>query len=213
MAVFGISGSPIIDGNADRMTKAILDLSGKESKFVNLSTLKFFPCRGCAHNCAMTAMCGVKDALHPYLKDIRDAEALIIASPRHHGTMTAWTYSFFSRLWCFLHENHTLKGKPVVFISTGIKPIADGKETFRASTVKEHEFHVLGEIFYDSQTPPCFKCGKGDTCQWGGLWTMVGKDAKALSEFDITPDKFKRWEDDIDTVNEVKKYGEILSSI
>ena len=95
MAIVGISGSPIVEGNVDRMTKAILQGSGKESKFINLSKLKFGPCRGCAHNCATTAMCGVKDELHPYLEDIRDAEALVLSTPVHHHFMTAWMYSFF----------------------------------------------------------------------------------------------------------------------
>jgi len=151
-----------------------------EAKFINLSKLSFSPCRGCAHNCATTAMCGVKDDLYPYLKNIQEADALVFASPRHHGDMTAWMYGFFSRLWCFLHENHTLKAKPVIFVSVGIKPIAKGRETFRASMIKEHEFDVIGEIFYDSKTPPCFKCGKCETCQWGGLWSMVGEDEDAL---------------------------------
>ena len=81
MAIVGISGSPIIGGNVDRMTQRILELSCKETEFINLSKLKFFPCRGCAHKCATSAMCGVKDELHPYLEMIRDAEALVIASP------------------------------------------------------------------------------------------------------------------------------------
>jgi len=213
MAIIGISGSPIINGNTDRMTKAILQASGREMKFVNLSRLNFGSCRGCAHNCATTAMCGVKDDLHPYLEDIRDAEALVLSTAVHHGTMTAWMYSFFSRLWCFLHENKNLNGRPVVFVSTGIGGIREGKEPFRASLVKEHEFNVLGEIYFKSLVPPCFKCGRGDICQWGGLWHMVGRDVEALKKFEITPDKFRKWEDDEQIVNEVKKYGKILSEI
>jgi len=212
MAIIGISGSPIINGNTDRMTKAILAESGRESKFIKLSSLNFGSCRGCAHNCATTAMCGVKDGLHPHLADIRDAEALVIGSPNHHGTMTAWTFSFFSRLWCFLHENKTLNNRPVVFVSTGIDAIPEDK-LFRASTVTEHEFNVLGYIYFRTLVPPCFKCGKGDICQWGGLWRMVGRDPEALKKFEITPDKFRRWEDDVEMVDEVKKYGKMLSEI
>ena len=213
--IVGISGSPIIDGNVDRMTKAILEMSGKETTFINLSKLKFFPCRGCGHKCATTAMCGVEDALHPYLKDIRDAEALVIASPRHHGDMTAWMYSFFSRLWCFLHDNHTLKNKPVIFVGVGCKGIGVGRETFRHSMIKEHEFNVLGDIYFLSHVFPCLSCGMGDICksEHAGLWSYLGKDEEALKNFKFTPDKFRRWEDDSDIVYEVKKYGEMLSSI
>jgi len=213
--IVGISGSPIINGNVDRLTKAILEKSGKETKFINLSKLKFFPCRGCGHKCATTAMCGVKDELHPYLKDIRDAEALVIASPRHHGDMTAWMYSFFSRLWCFLHDNHTLRNKPVIFVGIGCRDVAVGRETFRHSMIKEHEFNVLGDIYFNSYVFPCLSCGMGDTCrsEHAGLWEYLGRDEEAMSNFKFTPDKFRRWEDDIDIVNEVEKYGKILSTI
>ena len=215
MAIVGISGSPIINGNADRMTKEMLALSGKETTFINLSKLEFFPCRGCAHKCAISAMCGVKDDLHPFLKDIRDAEALIIASPRHHGDMTAWMYSFFSRLWCFLHDNHTLKNKPVLFVGVGCKEVDAGRETFRHSMIKEHGFNVIGQIYFHSYVFPCLKCGMGTECrsEHAGLWDHLGKDEVAMANYEITADKFKRWEDDVDIVNEMKRYGEILSSI
>ncbi len=214
MAIAGISGSPIANSNTDRMIKAILADSGRKTKFIKLSSLNFDPCRGCAHNCATTAMCGVKDDLHPYLTDIRDAEALVIGSPVHHHTMTAWMFGFFSRLWCFLHENKTLNNKPVVFVSAGIDSTPEeGPQTFNHSVVNGHEFNVLGHIYFQSLIPPCFKCGKGDVCQRGGLWRMVGRDAEALNKFEITPDKFKRWEDDEQMVEEIKKYGKILSEI
>lgn len=211
--ILGISGSPIINGNTDRMTKAILLRSGRDTKFINLSKLNFASCRACAHNCATTAMCGVKDDLHPYLKDIRDCKALVFATAIHHRTMTAWMYSFFSRLWCFLHENKTLSGRPVVFVSTGIDDIREDMKPFRAGLVKEHKFNVLGEIYFKSSIPPCFKCGKGDICQWGGLWRMVGRNEEALKKFEITPEKFKKWEDDKQIVDKVEKYGKILSEI
>lgn len=212
--IVGISGSPVEHGNTDRMIKAVLEKSGKESEFINLSALRFGSCRACAHHCATTAMCGVKDALHPWIEKIRDAEALVIGTPIHHGTMTAWTYSFFSRLWCFLHESKTLRNRPVVFVSTGID-VASEDKAFRASLVKEHEFNVLGEIYFQSLVPPCYTCGKGDVCQnpRGGLWRMVGQDADALKAFEITPDRFHRWEDDELVVSSVARYGEALSSL
>ncbi|MBT3318917.1 MAG: flavodoxin family protein [Clostridia bacterium] len=212
MAIVGISGSPINGGNTDRMIQAILDKSGKQNTFVDLSKLKFFPCRGCAHLCATTAMCGQKDELLPYLKKIRDADALVIGSPRHHGNMTAWMISFFSRMWCFLHESNTLKGKPVIFVSVGIRENEVGRETFRASMVKEHEFNVLGDYHYMTFNPPCMKCGKGDTCRHprGGLWNLLDKDEQAIRNFEITPDKFTAWEDDEEAVREVEKLGSLL---
>jgi hypothetical protein len=34
MAIIGVSGSPVIDGNTDRIIKAVLKKSGKEAIFI-----------------------------------------------------------------------------------------------------------------------------------------------------------------------------------
>ena len=215
MAIIGISGSPIQDSNVDRIVQALLQESGKETKFIKLCKLKrFYPCRACAHLCATTAMCGQKDDLHPHFPDIRDAEALVIGSPRHHGMMTAWTYSFFSRLWCFLHDNCVLNHKPVIFVSTGLFDEQPGRETFRASLVKEHEFNVLGELHHNTFNPPCIKCGKGNTCMnHGGLWGLLGHDEEALRNYDLSAHPFTRFEGEQETVDEIKRLGRILSAL
>ncbi len=214
MAIIGISGSPTPNSNVDRMVQMLLHESGKETKFVKLSKLNFFPCRGCAHLCAATAMCGQKDDLHPFLADIRDAEALVIGSPRHHGTMTASTYSFFSRLWCFLHDNCVIYHKPVVFVSSGLCDKEHARGTFGASLVQEHEFNVLGEVYYQSFNPPCIKCGKGNTCMnHGGLWNLLGRNEEALRNYDLSAHHFTQFEEDQETIDEIIRYGKILSTL
>ena len=101
----------------------------------------------------------------------------------------------------------------MVFLSTGIDETPVDRDPFDASLVRGHGFNVLGCIYFHSLTPPCFKCGKGEVCQRGGLWRMVGRDTEALKQFAITPDKFRRWEDDGETVDEVRKYGKMLAEI
>jgi len=49
LTILGFSSSPVIDGNVDRMVKAILEKSGKSTEFFNLSELSYGPCRACAH--------------------------------------------------------------------------------------------------------------------------------------------------------------------
>jgi len=51
MPIVGISGSPIQGGNTDRLVQSLLEQTGHEHTFVNLSALDFVPCRGCAHLC------------------------------------------------------------------------------------------------------------------------------------------------------------------
>ncbi len=217
MAIIGISGSPIINGNIDRLTKAILNKSGKEYEFINLSTLNFAPCRGCAHLCAPTGMCGRNDDALPYIKKVKDAEAIVLSSPIHGGGMTAWMHSFLSRLWCLSHIHYTLKDRPVVLVSAGLSDTG----TFTGREIYEHRFlgyehlpKVIGELYYSTKTPPCFTCGEGLNCTRGGLWVhCVNQDAEALKNFKITPDKFRKWEDDSSTVKRVEECAKALSVI
>jgi multimeric flavodoxin WrbA len=215
MAIVGISGSPIVGGNTDRIVKALLAKSGKETRFINLSTLNYSPCRACAHLCATTNMCGVKDELQPYIAEVRDAEVLILGSPIQHGTCTAWMYSFITRLWCLYQVKKLLQDKPAIFVSVGIRDRdrQNGIYNFERLATYSEKFRILGHIYFNSQTPPCLKCGAGSYCKVGGLWGLVGNDEEKLRNFQFTPDKFHRWEDCQEVVGMVNDYGEALSRI
>jgi len=215
MAIIGISGSPIIDGNTDRIIKAILEKSGKETLFINLSKLDFCPCRNCAHLCGTTNECGVMDDLQPYISKIPEAEALILGSPIQHGNMTGWMFSFITRLWCLYQVKKLLEGKPAVFVSVGIHTLEtqNGIDTFQRAATYSTRLNVLGHLYYNSRTPPCYKCGAGSYCKVGGLWNLLGHDEEKLKDFRFTPDKFKKWEDEPEVVLEVEKYGRMLSGI
>lgn len=217
MAIIGVSGSPIQGGNTDRIVESLLERSGHEGTFVNLSTLDFAPCRACAHLCARTNICAHKDDLWPYLEPILEAEALILASPLHGGTITAWMYSFISRLWCLHHVKNLLEGKPLLLVVTALfrKNEQVGPQRFEDAIVRRwgHGMRHLGTVFHATDIPPCYKCGVGNQCKVGGLWHMVGHDENNLHNFKVTPDRFKRWEDCPATVAEVERYAQVLAEI
>ena len=215
MAIIGISGSPIVNGNTDRLIKAILDGSGKEAAFINLSKLNFCPCRNCAHLCGTTNVCGVTDDLQPYLSMIRDAEALVLGSPIQHGNMTGWMFSFITRLWSLYQVKKLLQGKPVVLVSVGIHTLEtqNGIAAFQSAATYSTKFRVLGHLYYNSRTPPCYKCGAGSYCKVGGLWNLLEHDEERLKNFKFTPDNIRKWEDEPDIVKEVEKYGEMLAKL
>ena len=213
--IIGISGSPIVGGNTDRMIKAVMEKSGRENKFINLSTLKFSPCRACAHHCGTTNVCGVKDDLQPYLLEIRHAEALVLGTAYHHGNMTGWMYSFITRLWSLYQVHKLLEGKPALFVSTGIQPkdMQVGIANFERIATYSERFKILGHIYFNSRTPPCYKCGAGHYCKVGGLWGLLGGDEEKLKNFQFTPDIFKQWEDDPQVVADVEKYAKVLADL
>jgi multimeric flavodoxin WrbA len=49
-----------------------------------------------------------------------EADALVLASPVHAGTITAWMYSFLSRIWCFHHRKNLLEDKPLLLVATAL---------------------------------------------------------------------------------------------
>lgn len=212
----GVSGSPFVGGNTDRLVKAVLEKSGREAVFINLSKLRFDPCRGCCHLCATTNMCGRKDELHPYLKLVLKSEALVLGTPYQLGMATGFMYNFLTRLFCFHHVKKLLAGKPMVLISVGVKPkeIQNGIASFESMVTHGDQFSLLGHIYFNSQIPPCLKCGAGSYCRVGGLWKYVlDQDDNKLKEFEFTPDKFKKWEDCPQIVKEVDRYGKILAGL
>jgi multimeric flavodoxin WrbA len=216
MAIIGLSGSPIVGGNTDRLIKAVLEKSGKKIIFINLSTLHFDPCRGCCHLCATTNLCGKKDGLHKYLRLVLESEALVLGTPYQLGMPTGFMFNFLTRLFCFHHVHKLLTDKPAVLISVGVKPkeIQNGINDFEKIVTHGDQFKLIGHIYFNSKTPPCLKCGAGSYCYVGGLWKYVlDQDENKLKKFKFTPDKFKKWEDYPEIVEEVNKYSKILSEL
>ncbi len=214
MPILGVSGSPFVRGNTDRLVKAVLKKSGREAVFINLSRLHFDPCRGCCHLCATTNMCGRKDELHPYLKLVIESEALVLGTSYQLGNATGFMYNFLTRLFCFHHVKKLLTDKPLILVSVGVKPkeVQNGITSFESMVAHGDQFNLLGHIYFNSQTPPCLKCGAGSYCRVGGLWKYVlGQDDNKLKEFEFTPDKFKKWEDYPQIVKEVDRCGKMVA--
>ena len=216
MAIVGVSGSPHPGGNTDRIVQSLLERSGHEHTFVNLSTLDFAPCRGCAHLCAKSHICPVEDGLRPYFEPILEADALVLASPVWAGTLTPWMFSFISRLWCFHHVKRLLEDKPLLLVMTALHQRSEHGALHRfEEDIRRwgHNMRHLGAIFHVTDTPPCFTCGVGNACKIGGLWHLVGHDEEKLRTFQVAPDKFKRWEDCPPTVAEVERYAQVLAEL
>ncbi len=145
-----------------------------------------------------------------------ESEALVLGTPYQLGRATGFMNNFLTRLFCFHHVKKLLTDKPVVLVSAGMKPkeIQNGIASFEDIVTHSDQFNLLGHIYYCSQITPCLKCGAGSYCRVGGLWKYIlGKDEKKLKEFEFTPDKFTKWEDCPQIVEEVDRYGKILAEL
>ena len=62
MTVLGFSaGATGHEGNVDRMMKAVLERSGRQSEFVKLTDLNYSACKGCVALCAGPQVCRLED--------------------------------------------------------------------------------------------------------------------------------------------------------
>jgi len=104
MRVLGISGSPKKGGFTNLLLDESLDgarAGGAHTDKIILNDLSFKPCQEC-FLCRDAKACVITDDMSIVHKKIRDADAIIIASPIYFGTITAQLKAMIDRcnsLW------------------------------------------------------------------------------------------------------------------
>ncbi|MHC4266279.1 MAG: flavodoxin family protein [Planctomycetota bacterium] len=217
MKIIGFSSGAVGgDTNVDRMVKAIMDKSGHESEFVKLNDLNYSACKSCVWLCARPQVCMLEDDLLPYYQKIKEADAVVLGSPIHFGTINAAMSSFISRFWGFRHVTIPIKNKPFVLVLAGAG-LEDNTDNDFLRTLELYQVKVLDVIRYTSKIFPCFQCGRHRKCTIGGghrkctiggVYEMYGEKAHTMS---ITPEFFRKWEDDPKTVIRIEAAGKKLA--
>jgi hypothetical protein len=90
---------------------------------------------------------------------------------------------------------------------SAFRPRDDGEEVFRTLLRRYCGVRVVHSIYFCSSSPPCFTCGRHRECRIGGLYGDFGEEALTM---EVTPDKFKQWEDDADTVSAIRAAADKL---
>ena len=100
MKIIGFSAGVVgRDSNVDRIVKEILDETGYDAEFVKLTDVDYSACKGCVWLCAGPEVCRLEDDLLPYYQKVKEANAVVLGSPIHFGTISATMSAFVSRLW------------------------------------------------------------------------------------------------------------------
>lgn len=206
MKVIGLSAGVVDrDSNVDRMVKAIMRETGFDTEFVKLTDIDYAACKGCAWLCAGPQVCQLDDDLFPYLPMVGEADAVVLGSPSHFGTICATMASFVSRLWGYRHVDIPIAHKPFILATcaSGVGEASNDKteEDFRRA-LKPFRVDVLDVVKFISRVPPCYRCGRHQECVIGGAYKFWGTDVHTLT---ITPDLFQNWEDCPETVVAVKE--------
>jgi len=141
------------------MLEKIAGDTGEEYELVHLSRLRINPCVGCV-KCADTNRCIQKDDMAPLYDKIVNADALVVGAAVYFGHPNAFTHTFLERLFPLRHVRMVTKEKPVATVVVGgheAEKVAEDL-TYRFSSY--FECNVVGSVYFDSATPPCFVCGQ-----------------------------------------------------
>ncbi len=107
MKIIAINGSPRKGWNSDKLLDKWVEgithkLPDAEVKKVNLYDLKFTGCRSC-FSCKIKGgkffgTCPIPDGIHDLLAEIREADAVAIASPIYYMDLNAYTKCLLERM-------------------------------------------------------------------------------------------------------------------
>ncbi|MEE9459421.1 MAG: flavodoxin family protein [Candidatus Bathyarchaeia archaeon] len=211
MKIIGFSAGVVgHDSNIDRMAKAIMEKSGYDSEFVKLTDLNYSACKGCVWLCAKPEVCKLEDDLVTYYQKVKEADAIVLGSPVHFRTVSATMLAFISRLWGFRHVNFAIKNKPFVLAICGVGSRRDTAEEDFRKALSPFNVRILDVVKYSSRIPPCYRCGRHQECSIGGAYRIWSDKAHTLT---ITPELFRRWEDDAEAVAKVAAAAEKLRKV
>ncbi len=146
MKVIAFNGSPRKKWNTAMLLKKALDGAKSqeaETELINLYDMDYKGCKSCfsckTKGSKSYGMCAVNDDLTPILKEVKEADAVILGSPIYFGTVSGEMKSFMERLM-FPYLTYTMPPQSLFpkKINTGfIYTMNITEEQF-----KEHGYHT-----------------------------------------------------------------------
>lgn len=113
MKVLGINGSHRPGKGTAALLQAALDAAveaGASTELVELAQLDIQFCIGC-NACLGRTSCTLSDDMNDLYEKMRDADAILLASPDYFGTVSARMKNFMDRTRPFHMVENVLKGK------------------------------------------------------------------------------------------------------
>ncbi len=113
MKAIGIVGSPRENGNTQILTKHTLkaiEEEGLDTELIRLAGLDIRPCDACMA-CREGERCPIDDDLFPLYTKMKEAEAIILASPVYFGSATAQMKALMDRAGYIALRGRVFAGK------------------------------------------------------------------------------------------------------
>jgi multimeric flavodoxin WrbA len=122
MKIVAVLGSPRTKSNSTALARRILDKAGElgaETHEFALNKLVFKGCQGCETCKTKLDRCVLEDDLTPVLEAVKEADAVVMASPNYFGEVSSQFKAFFDRTYSFLNADFSSRvppGKSSVFV-------------------------------------------------------------------------------------------------
>ena len=149
MKAIGIVGSPRKNGNTEILTRHTLkaiEEEGLDTELIRLAGLDIRPCNACMV-CQNEERCPIDDDLFPLYTKMKEAEAIILASPVYFGSATALLKALMDRAGYISFKNgRTFAGK----VGGPLVVARRAGQNFTFAQIM-YWFHILG-FFMPSST-------------------------------------------------------------
>jgi multimeric flavodoxin WrbA len=109
--VLGILGSPCLEGNTAALLDAALEGAAKAGHAVermDLARMDISPCKACG-DCSSSMTCSQNDDMTRIYQNVREIDAMVLASPIFFMGVTAQTKAMIDRCQCYWYEKYVLK--------------------------------------------------------------------------------------------------------
>ena len=117
MKAIAIVGSPRENGNTEILSRHTLNAiaeegeEGIETELVRLAGLDIRPCTACMACRGEKEICTINDDFFPVYNKMKEADAIILASPVYFGSATALLKAFMDRAGYISQPQRTFAGK------------------------------------------------------------------------------------------------------
>ncbi|MBM4284237.1 MAG: flavodoxin family protein [Deltaproteobacteria bacterium] len=203
-----VNGSPQPNGNLHRMLEKIALDTDRECELIPLADLDIRPCRGCV-GCAATHRCVQEDDMGLLYERLESAQALVVGGVVYFGRINALTHCFLERLFPLRHRDPRTRGKLAAAVVVGGMDGSQGVREIRDFLEKYFFFRMVGSVYFNSATPPCYVCGFGEKCQVG--IPALTLPPEEFAHFAIVPSLFQRFEDHPEVVRACELLAQALS--
>ena len=148
MKAIGIVGSPRENGNTEILTKHTLkaiEEEGLDTELIRLAGLDIRPCDACMV-CRNEERCPIDDDLLPIYTKMKEADAVILASPVYFGSATALLKALMDRTGYMSYDTRPFAGK----VGGPLVVARRAGQNFTFAQIM-YWFHILG-FFMPSST-------------------------------------------------------------